>query len=274
MKIIKLLTTGRSFMRKYKSDYVTAFSAQAAFFIMLSFFPFIIFLLTVTNYLPFSQQDIIDIISSVIPKDFQAFVISIITDLYNKTSGTILSVSIIVTLWSASKGFLSLIRGLNSVYEIDESRNYVILRILATFYTFLFSLAIILTLVILVFGNSLLNYISKIAPFFNDIINFINSIRTLGIMVVLVLFFAMMYRFIPNRQTTLRKELPGALFATLGWSTISILFSFYIDNFQRLSYMYGSLTGVIMIMLWLYMCMNILLIGGEINYFLQHELHL
>jgi membrane protein len=74
-----------------------------------------------------------------------------------------------------------------------------------------------------------------------------------------------MYIFIPNRKTKLYKEFPGALVSAAGWMGFSYLYSFYIDNMGNYSNMYGSLTAIVLFMLWFYFCMYILFIGGEVN---------
>lgn len=265
MKVIRLIIMGKTFTDKYRDDHVSAFAAQAAFFIILSFFPFTMFLLTLTQFLPFTQSDIMDVILTVVPAESKSIVVAIVTDLFSKTSTTLLSFSIITALWSASRGILSITRGLNAIYGKNETRNYFILRFLSMLYTLIFSIVLVLVLTLLVFGNSLYRYIAKIAPLLKNVADIVLDFRMLGVITILVCFFTIMYRFIPNRNGALRHELPGALFAAACWSLLSFAFSIYVDHFSNFSYMYGSLTGIVIIMLWLYVCMTVFFIGAELN---------
>ena len=81
-----------------------------------------------------------------------------------------------------------------------------------------------------------------------------------------------MYKFLPNRKDWLRKQIPGALFSAIGWQVVSWIFSMYLDIFEGFSDMYGSLTTIVLIMLWLYFCMYCILLGAEVNIVLYGKL--
>ena len=148
-------------------------------------------------------------------------------------------------------------------------RNYFYLRIRSTIYTLLFLIAIILSLVISVFGNSISVIVYEHVPFLIKVVDFIMRIRTLVTLIVLIVFWDLVYKFLPNRKhnvrTTFRKQLPGAAFTACGWLLLSFVFSIYLDIFTGFSDMYGSMATLILIMLWLYGCMYIILLGGEVN---------
>lgn len=254
-----------SFSRKIRDDYVAAFSAHAALFILISFFPFIMFLLTMVQYLPFTQSYILSVFTNFFPDVIDSFIVSIITEIYQKSSGTLMSITVITALWSASRGFLSIVRGLNSVYGIKETRNYFHLRFISTLYTLVFAVMIIICLCFLVFGNSLYVGITNKFPFLKELALLIISMRTMVALCVLVIFFLLLYKVIPNRKSSLFNELPGALLSAGGWMLFSYLYSYYIDNMGNFSYMYGSLTVIVLLILWLYSCMYIMFIGAEIN---------
>ena len=188
-------------------------------------------------------------------------------------SGTVIPVTIIVALWSAGKGVLSVTSGLNCIYAKTETRNYFYLRIRASFYTVLFLLAIMLSLILSVFGNSISVMLYEYVPFLSKVVDFIIRIRTFVTLVVLTVFWDLVYKFLPNRKnrakTTLRRQLPGAVFTACGWLLVSFIFSVYLDIFTGFTNMYGSLTTIILILLWLYVCMYIILLGGEVNALLE-----
>lgn len=261
----------RNFSRKIRDDFISAFSAQAAFFIIISFFPFVMFLLTLLHYLPLTEPSLVNMITQYLPSSIRELLVDIIGELYNKASTTLVSVTVITALWSAARGFLAIIKGLNGVYRIKETRNYFKLRFVASIYTLVFTVIIVISLGILVFGNKIYIYIQSRLPLLSDLALVVISLRTIVGLCILVVFFLMLYTLIPNRKTKLLKELPGAIVSAAGWMLFSYAYSFYIDNMGNFSYMYGSLAAIVLCMLWVYFCMYIMFIGAEINVVLQNK---
>lgn len=266
MLFLSIFKVIRVFGQKLRDDFVGAFSAQAAFFLFISFFPFAMFLLSLLRFLPFSESELLEACRTVFPTAIQSSAITIVRELYEKaTSTTVLSITIIATLWTSSKGVLSITRGMNGVYANTETRNYFIVRIKAAIYTFLFAILLIILLVIFVFGNQLYLWIVEKIPVLADFALVIISVRTIVGLCILILFFLLLYTVIPNRKTKIIRELPGAILCAAGWMIFSYLFSFYIDNMSNLSYSYGSLTAIVLCMLWLYSCMYMMFVGAELN---------
>lgn len=259
------------FMKKCSDDHVGAFGAMSAFFILLSIFPFMIFLLTLTKYAPFSKNDIIIVLTRAISFEESSLIRSLVNEIYSKTTTSVSTISIVVALWSASRGAYSIVIGLNSVYDIDENRNYLILRICSLGYTVLFALMISLMLVVWVFGNSLYNYICRKFPFLSGVTGYFLHKRIWFSLLIMTLIFMMIYKWIPNRKSSFKKQLPGALVSTLGWMAVSVGCSIYVDHFSNFSYIYGSMAGIMMMLLWLYFCMSMVFYGAEVNYFLENK---
>jgi len=258
----KLFRIGNQFLYKMKHDFVNAFAAQSALFILISVFPIIMTLLNLIQFLPVTKSDFLRFVIEVIPDNFTSLAVNIIEDLYLKSSGTLLSLSALITVWSASRGTMAVINGLNSVYDIEENRNYLVLRIVSCFYTITFVIIILFTLMLLVFGNSIYSVIASRFPILRALAATFISLRTLLALALLMCFFSFIYTVMPSRKTNFIKQLPGALFSSAGWMIFSFVFSVYIDNFSNYSYMYGSLAGIVILMLWLYFCMYILFLGG------------
>lgn len=254
------------------SHHTGAYAAQAAYFFVLSLIPIILLLMTMVRFTPLTREDVLESLLQVFPATVNGLIRSIVFQAYNQ-SGTIIPVTILVALWSAGKGVLSMTSGLNCVYESKETRNYLYLRFRASFYTLIFIIAIILSLVLSVFGNSISLMVNEHIPVLRHVTDFIIQTRTFLTIVVLTFFWDLVYKFLPNRinqgKTTLKRQLPGALFTACGWQLISFIFSIYLDIFTGFSSMYGSMTTIILIMLWLYMCMYVILLGGEVNALLE-----
>lgn len=254
------------------SHHTGAYAAQAAYFFVLSLIPIILLLLTTVQFTPLTKADVMEAVLQVFPTSVEGLIESIVNQVYSY-SGHVIPITIFVALWSAGKGVLSMTSGLNCIYESKETRNYLYLRFRASFYTVIFILAIVLSLVLSVFGNSITVMLNSHFPFLRHVTKFIIEIRTFLTLIVLTVFWDLVYKFLPNRKTigktTLKKQLPGALFTACGWLLISFVFSMYLDIFTGFSNMYGSLTTIILIMLWLYMCMYVILLGGEVNAMLE-----
>jgi len=162
-----------------------------------------------------------------------------------------------------------MMKGLNAAYNIKETRTNIKIRLLASLYTLIFMLIIISTIALVLFGNSLANYYSSFLPKGLETIFNKSIVRMFILLLVLVFFFLILYKFVPNRKTKLKKELPGAVFCGIGWVGFSTLYSFYIDNYGNYANIYGSLTGIVLVMLWLYFCITIVLWGAELNCVIQ-----
>lgn len=268
---LKIYNLVQIFSEEMKKTAISAFSGQSAFFMMLSFFPFIMFLLTLLRFMPFTEDTLISVLEAFVPTSFHQFLQTIISGIYNSQSATLLPVTIITSVWLASKSFLSLTNGLNFVYEIDETRNFILIRIYSVFYTIIFALLIVASLTVMVFGNSIYLFIRKHFPFLQNIILSVISLRSVISFFIMLSFFIIMYRAIPNRKSNFKSQIPGALVATCGWLVFSWLYSFYVDHFNNYATFYGTMTVIALLMVWLYACMYILFFGGLINKMLDRR---
>ena len=245
-------------------DHVGAYAAQSAYFFMLCMIPIILLLITMVQYTPVTKADVMTAVIQVFPTSVDSMITSIVNQVYNQSSG-IIPITVVVALWSAGKGVLAMTSGLNCVYKCNETRNYIFLRIRATIYTVMFILVIIFLLVLSVFGNTLNIFIAAHVPILKNLADRLIAMRTIITPIVLMIFCLLIYKFLPNRKDNCMLSLPGAVFAAIGWMIVSWIFSVYVDIFKGFSDMYGSLTTIVLIMLWMYFCMYCILLGGELN---------
>ncbi len=264
----------RQFISRLGHDAVSAYAAQAAFFIVISCFPFAMLLITILQFLPFSQTDMLQYLSRVFPTSILSFIETTMQDVMGRSMGnaTLIAITSLTALWASSKGFYALMQGLNAINGIEEKRPWIVLKLLASLYTLAFAVLLIITLALLVFGNSLYRWIVAQIPSITDLAIVIISVRTFVSFTIMALFFLLLYLFIPNRRIRKQQfltELPGAMLSALGWIGFSYLYSYYIEHFGQNSYVYGSLTAVVLLMLWLYICMYMMLVGAEINVVLR-----
>ena len=178
----------------FNEDHVGAYAAQSAYFFMLCMIPIILLLLTMVQYTPVTKADVMTAVIQVFPSSVENLITSIVNQVYNQSTGVI-PVTIVVALWSAGKGVLAMASGLNCIYRCRETRNYIVLRIRATFYTVLFIVVIILLLVLSVFGNTLNLFIAEHIPFLRRVADQLIAARVFITPTVLVIFSLMLYRY-------------------------------------------------------------------------------
>lgn len=259
------------FYNRIRKDNISVYSAYGTLFIILSVFPFIMLLLTLIQYLPVSEEMLIAALGQILPEAISPIFETIISDLTVSYPSTLLSVTAVFTLWSASKGVIGIFKGMNSVYHSYEQRNYIWLRIICLFYTLVFYVIVLFTLVLMVFGEQL--QILLISQFqwlgrFDQLISFL---RLMASILLLTLFFMLIYKVFPDRKASIWTQIPGALVSSVGWMLFSYAFSIYIKYFSNYSKMYGSLTAIMLTILWMYVCICILLFGGELNAWLEES---
>lgn len=259
----KLFIIGRNFTKQMVKDNISSYAASIAFFIFLSMFPMLMLVCTIVPYTSISKAELMRALTDLVPDYMNSFAVAQVLYLYDKSPG-ILSVSAVVTVWSAAKGVLALMRGLNAVNGVTENRNYILLRIQASIYTVIMLAAIILSLALMVFGNTvkavLLYYVPRIALLLEQLSHF----RFLFTWLILTVVFTLLYTWIPNKRMRFKDQIPGAGFAAVAWGGFSYCFSIYVDRFNGFG-MYGSLATITIVMVWLYCCMYIVMIGANMN---------
>lgn len=246
-------------------DNVSAYSAHAAFFVTISFIPFIMLLISIVRFLPFTKQELLEQAVIVFPQAAQSFVTSFVREAYLKSGTAVISITAVTTLWAASIGVFSVVKGISKVYSTEETRNYFIVRFMSVIYTAFLLVLIVSCLGIFVFGKVITEAIEHMIPAATAAALIVMSVRTMAGFFIMCLVFATMFTFIPNRKGRFLLQLPGAAIASAGWIIFSSVFSYYYENISNYSYIYGSLSILVFFMIWLYVCIFILFVGAEIN---------
>jgi membrane protein len=218
--------------------HISLYAANACYFMILAVFPFFMLLLSLIDCIPMLQEsDLLEGVVDLLPDNLDPLAITIIHDVERSASPALLSVSALAAIWSSSKGMLSIERGLNRAYGIEVTRNYFVRRLVCSGYTLLFTCFCAVSLIFFGIGS-----------------------------VCMVFFFILvLYVVLPYQKQNIVHQLPGTLFTTIGWALFSWAFSFYFRSFTKFIPTYGSLTAVVLLMLWLYWGICILFIGAEIN---------
>lgn len=261
MKKKQIKTGILDFIENFVESEIAAYSGQAAFFMILSFFPFMLFFFSLLSWTPLTESDFLNWASSFMPESFHDAMKGFAGEVYTE-SGTRITVTVITAVYLSSKSFISLQLGLDKMYRVDENRNFILRRVYSILYSVVFAISLLLVLGLMVFGNRIR---SMFFPAFHGIIGSVVEYRIIICMPVLLIFFWILYIFLPNKRQKPIYQLPGAFFSAAAWIIFSAIFSLYVDKYNNYSSFYGTMTTIALIMLWLYGCMYVLFIGGIIN---------
>lgn len=251
-----------------RREHVSAHAAGTAFFLFLSLVPMLIFVCAVLPYTPLTAQNLKGVLTDLTPEVIDPVVETLVEEVYGR-SGGVLSLAIIATIWSAAKGVMALMNGLNDIAEMEEKRNYFVVRAVASFYTVLVLIVMIFSLILVVFGNRLVVLLLYHFPDLQGIVDLLMHCRFVFVGMFLTILFATIYAYIPNRKMRFGRQLPGAIFAAGVWSVFSWGFSLYLD-WPGTGNLYGSLSIIVFMMLWMYFGMYILLLGAYLNKHTEH----
>ena len=243
-------------------------AANAGFFIVLSVFPALLLMLSLLRYTRLEVGDLLELLGSILPEALWDTAQELIISTYQSASASVVGVSAVTALWSASRGIHGLLQGLIAVSAATESRGYFYARAISLLYTFAFLVVMLLTLGLHVFGSSLIGFLTMID---NPVLIFLVDIIDLRFFLLLILqtlVFTLMFMALPDKPNRFWDSIPGGLLASTGWLIFSDLYSIYVENFSGYANVYGSVYAVALSMLWLYCCLSILFYGGVLNQYL------
>lgn len=252
---------------------ISVYAANAAFFLLLSIFPAAIFLLSLSQYTILPLESLPEMISPIIPSVLQPLITYVLDDIAVNNTISILSISAVTVLWSASRGVYGLVKGLNSVNHLRENRPYLRLRLLCFFYTLGIFAALLGTVALYSISYNLLQILLPPESPAGQIVLFLLRFRSLICIIALTCLFCAIFRYLPCRRSPLKHTLPGSFAAAVGWILLARVFSYYTGTISNYSAIYGSITIVALTMLWLYICMLILFYGGMFNHYLFFHRH-
>ncbi len=257
------------FIVKVKRDDIFALASQLAYYLVLSFFPFLMFLFTLIGFINLDSTTVLEALQTILPITVFELVETIILEIVDSQNTGLLGVSVLLAVWTASSGFRAVIKGVNKAYNLHENRNYIRRAIMSFLSIIALAITILLSLSLLVFGDVISKHLISNLPF-TEVLNIVWNILRYGVIIlILILIFASIYRYTPAEKVKWKYVLPGAVFTTIGWLIISVVFSFYINNYSNYSRFYGSLAAVFILMIWLFLTSIIFMLGVEINAVLE-----
>ena len=255
------------FYKGVKQVSITTRASSLAFNFFLAFFPSIIVLFTLIPYIPIVnlQETLMELISTILPPHTNEIAFSTIYDIINNPRSGLLSIGFVLTIFFATNGVNSLIEAFNSSYHINESRSIIRQRLLSLGITFLLSCILMITILLIMFSKTVVNYLINTEIIENKSIEYILFGKWLVIIIMLFVGISIIYHFGPTIKKKFKLFTPGSIISTCLIIVTSSFFNYYISNFAEYNKVYGSIGTLIIILLWMYINSIILLIGFELN---------
>lgn len=257
--------------KEVSEDHVMAFAGNLTYKALFALFPFFTFLLSLLGL--FNATDLVNTmiedLSGVLPQSATQFIeeqLLSITQSQAESAFTIGAIiSIALALWGVSGAFRSVMEAMNVMYEVEEDRPFWKVYGISIFISLAVVVLMLVALGIVIFGGSVGGGLAG-AIGLGAVYQMVWSIAQWPIVALVVLFvFAIIYYFAPAAEQRFSWISPGAVLAFAFWLLFSLLFSFYVGNFSSYNETYGSLAGVIILMLYIYYSAVIMLIGAEMN---------
>lgn len=247
-----------------------SYGGSLTYFLILSIFPFLISLINAINFSGILDPAYIYRLLDVLPCEIQEIIRNFLKELHMSSSGSFFTISFVAGLFTASTAVFKLMKIINQSYGFVESRGFLAQRLIALFFTLALILMIFLLVLTQIFGQIIYVNIMSHLGIENIYFDKLWSIAKNGIpLAYMLVTFILLYKFSPSRSrenmVTIKSVLPGSIFATLGLIIASLGFNFYVSNFGKYSITYGSLGGIIVFLIWLYLLSTIILVGAEVN---------
>ncbi|NMA64671.1 MAG: YihY/virulence factor BrkB family protein [Clostridiaceae bacterium] len=263
-KRIGLIKFTKLLIKRCGEDNITQYAYHMTYALLLSFFPFLIFLTTLIGYSQLDSSVVLTALSDFLPDEVYKLISGIVIEVVDKQQDGLMPISLIFALYAASGGFRAFMRASNRALRTDENRNIIIQHFLSIFWVVLFALGIILALLGIVFGEYLINlFYEFIKP--SGSRKLLHVFRIIIPQVFIFLLFLSFYMFVPAQKVCFRCAITGAVFTTSAWIIFTMAFQHYVNNYSNYSRFYGTLGAVVAFMLWLSLTSTIMLIGVEIN---------
>ncbi|KHE70257.1 YihY/virulence factor BrkB family protein [Halobacillus sp. BBL2006] len=269
----KLITYVKELVEEFQKDNIPILGAAQAYYYLLAIVPMLILLLSILPYLNIEAEAAVQALGRVLPSNtaevFRENIISIV----EQPKGGLLTIGILGTLWSASNGVNAFIQSANQAYNVEETRSFIRVRLMSIVLTLGMILAIVVALLLPVFGDVIINFINNAVNLPDQTIILFQVLRWVISVLVIGAILMALYHYAPNKNIPFKHIIPGAIITAVLWQLISLAFSFYVSNFGNYSATYGSLGGIIILMLWFFLTGIILMVGAEINviYHRKHE---
>ncbi|OQW37242.1 MAG: hypothetical protein A4E19_13835 [Nitrospira sp. SG-bin1] len=263
----------RRLWHQIQKDELLGRAAQLSYYILLALFPALIFLTALMGFFSVGEfmPQLMGYAKNVLPEDALSMVERFLTQVAQGAGTNILSFGVLATLWWSSSGVVAIMEALNVVYDVKEdSRPFWKVRLISIALTLALAGFVMLSLTLVLYGPGIGTWIADFVGL-GPLFVFAWNVLQWPVVVLLMLFVVgVLYYFCPDIDQDWRWVSPGSAFAVFMWLVVSLGFKLYVDNFGDYNKVYGSIAGVVVLMLWLYWSGMVLLVGGEINAEIEH----
>lgn len=267
---VSIYSTFSFIAKELKRNDINTRASAMSYSFFLALFPSLIFIFTLSAYLP-KSWDFIHVLessmNSILPDQTQDYLWkNIVEGLRPKAKGSILSIGFLLAILFASNGMLTMMRGFDKTYRTSfRKRSFIESHTVALILTILFGVLLILSVVVIVVGNNMINWLFSLVNL-SSIANFL--ILALKYLILLFLFYItidIIYRIGPALRKPMKNFSPGTIFATVASILTSVLFGYFVDNFANYHKVYGAISALIITLIWLRINVLIILLGFELN---------
>jgi membrane protein len=266
-KWIGLVELGRRLYRKYSDDEVSNSAAAVSYYLLFSFFPFLLFIVALCAYLPLKApvDRILDQVRPMVPAQAMALLDSHLRSLISRARPRLLTLGLLGTFWSASRSVDGVRRALNLAYGVKESRPLWRTELVTWGMTFAGALLVLVAASALVAGGGVGQWIAGKMGIRSGFLSVMRWLRWPILGVTFMTATALAYRFLPDIKPRFKYIAPGAAFGALAWGIATWAFGLYVAAFGHYDVTYGSLGGMMILLTWLYVSGFVALAGGELN---------
>lgn len=251
--------------KSYGKDRINILSAYGSFFITISAVPFLALILFILSKLsPSLANEFENVFSNLVPEGLVSGFSKLIEQIKSLDFSSFLPISIIIAIWTSCKGVGGVCRGIELVYEKHDTGGFIFRFFKTIWRTLFFYIMIVLSLVIFSLGKILYSSTTTQGTVVNTILNIIIKLRVLAFFAILVLFFSILYARL-YKSKNIFKFMPGGAFCALGWILFTFIYSMYISYSLNKPNIYLGMGSLVFFMLWIYFCVQIVLIGAQIN---------
>jgi membrane protein len=261
------LKVGKKAIKEYLDDDMNTYAGALTYRILLAIFPFLIFLLTVlsafglTNFFDWAVEEARD----AFPGEVASQLETIIDQVREGATGGLLSFGLIGALWAAAGGIRSAINALNAAYDVEDSRPNWKLFPMSLLFTIGLALVLVASGALLLLGPQAMEWLADQVGLGTAFVTTWTWLRIPTALLLMVVAVALMYYFFPNVDQPFRLVSPGSVVAVISWVLATFGFSIYLSNFSNFNATYGSLGGVVVLMLYFFVSSITLLAGAEVN---------
>ena len=275
--IIKGYSVGPLLSRSWHEildDGIPGLAAETAYYFFFSLFPLFLFLAPLLAFIGDKQKTfgwLMSQLGSVLPGDAMTLISGVLKDVvYSDSAPGIMSVGALLAIWSGSNVFTAIMGALNTAYDVSDTRKWWKRRLLAVVAVIVAGFVLLLTTAIVLGGARMAHWIGSQIGLSEGAVTVWSYIQLPIAFAMLVGMAWLIYYFLPNVNQHPWRAMAGAIIAAILWVVVTLLFRAYVANFGAYNKTYGAIGGVIVLMTWMYLCMLVLLAGGELNAELVH----